>query len=273
MRCPVTGLPDDCDVFFFEVTEGGNPNLQPETSTQWNAGIVWEPARGLTLGVDYWNIEQKNIISALGPQNAALHYDKFGSRFIRGPVDPNYPNLPGPIIGFDNRLLNLGTTQTSGIDVSLAWTAPRVDWGLISMALQTTYVMQWDTQFDGVVFVSQVGTDAYGPAIPRWRSQLTLNWNNGPWGATLAQTYTAGYTDFAPGPSGEPHEVGAFAPWDLQGTYSGFRGWQFVAGIRNLFDSDPPVSNQPFFSQSGYNPQIASPLGRLFYLRATYSWH
>jgi iron complex outermembrane receptor protein len=133
--------------------------------------------------------------------------------------------------------------------------------------------MQWDTQFDGVVFVSQVGTDAYGPAIPRWRSQLTLNWNNGPWGATLAQTYTAGYTDFAPGPSGEPHEVGAFAPWDLQGTYSGFRGWKLVAGIRNLFDSDPPVSNQPFFFQSGYNPQIASPLGRLFYLRATYSWH
>ena len=271
-RCPVTGLPDDCDVFFFEITEGGNPNLQPETSTQWNAGIVWEPARGLTLGIDYWNIEQKNIISALGPQNAVLHYDKFDSRFIRGPVDPNYPNLPGPIIGFDNRLLNLGTTQTSGIDVSLAWTAPRVDWGLVSVALQATYVMQWDTQFDGVVFVSQVGTDAYGPVIPRWRSQLTLNWNNGPWGATLAQTYTAGYTDFAPGPSGEPHEVGAFAPWDLQGTYSGFSGWQFVAGIRNLFDSDPPASNQPFFFQSGYNPQIASPLGRLFYLRATYSW-
>ena len=71
---------------------------------------------------------------------------------------------------------------------------------------------------------------------------------------------------------GEPHKVGAFAPWDLQGTYSGFRGLQLVAGIRNLFDSDPPVSNQPFFFQSGYNPQIASPLGRLFYLRATYSW-
>ena len=188
-----------------------------------------------------------------------MHYDKFGSRFIRGPVDPNYPNLPGPIIGFDNRLLNLGTTQTSGIDVSLAWTAPRVDWGLISVALQATYVMQWDTQFDGVVFVSQVGTDAYGPAIPRWRSQLTLNWNNGPWGATLAQTYTAGYTDFAPGPSGEPHEVGAFAPWDLQGTYSGFRGWQLVAGIRNLFDSDPPVSNHAILLPVRLQPADCEP--------------
>ena len=62
-RCPVTGLPDDCDVFFFDVIEGGNPNLRPETSTQWNAGIVWEPARGLTLGIDYWNIEKKDVIN------------------------------------------------------------------------------------------------------------------------------------------------------------------------------------------------------------------
>ena len=273
VRCPVTGSPDDCDVFFFEVTDGGNPNLQPETSTQWNAGIVWEPVRGLLLGIDYWNIEQKDVISALGWQNAVLYYDKYGSRFTRGPVDPNYPNLPGPIIGFDNRLLNLGTTQTSGIDVSLAWTAPRLAWGVISVALQGTYVMQWDTQFDGVVYVSQLGTDAYGRAIPRWRSQFTLNWNNGPWGATLAETYTAGYTDFAPGPSGEPHQVGAFAPWDLQGSYSGFRGWQLVAGIRNLFNSDPPISNQRSFFQTGYDPLGTSPLGRLFYLRATYSWH
>ena len=54
-RWPVTEFSDNCDVFFFDVIEGGNPNLRPETSTRWNLlrGIVWEPARGLTLGVDY----------------------------------------------------------------------------------------------------------------------------------------------------------------------------------------------------------------------------
>ena len=269
-RCPVTGLPDDCDVFFFDVIEGGNPNLRPETSTQWNAGIVWEPARGLTLGVDYWNIEKKDVISALGWQNAVLYYDRYGSRFIRGPVDPNYPNLPGPIIASTTGCC-LGTTQTSGS--TFRSHGPRRAWtGVCQRRAAGTYVKQW-TRIRWRRLCVAGWHDAYGPAIPRWRSQLTLNWNNGPWGATLAQTYTAGYTDFAPGASGEPHEVGAFAPWDLQGIYSGFRGWQLVAGIRNLFDSDPPVSNHPsFFFQSGYNPQIASPLGRLFYLRATYSW-
>ena len=60
IRCPITGLPDDCDAFV-EIIDGGNPELQPETSTQWNFGVVWEPARGLSLGVDYWNIEQDNV--------------------------------------------------------------------------------------------------------------------------------------------------------------------------------------------------------------------
>ena len=74
-------------------------------------------------------LNEKNVIGALGAQNAVLYYDKFGSRLISGPVNPNYPNLPGPIIGFDNRLLNLGAGfRHSGVDGSLAWTAPRVDW-------------------------------------------------------------------------------------------------------------------------------------------------
>jgi iron complex outermembrane receptor protein len=271
IRCPITGLPDDCDAFV-EIVEGGNPQLQPETSTQWNIGVVWEPVRGLSLGVDYWNITLDNVIGFLSWQNALLFYDKYGYRFIRGPVDPATPSLPGPIVGFDDRLMNLGSTKTSGIDVSFAWNAPRQDWGTVRVALQGTYVLNWESQLDTVNYVSQLGTDAYGSAIPRWRSQFTLNWNYGPWGATLTQTYTAGYTDASPDPTGEARKVGAYAPWDVQGTYTGFKGWQLAAGIRNVFNADPPVSNQRGSFQVGYDPQVANPLGRLFYFRVTYAW-
>ena len=195
----MTGSPDDCEAFV-EVTDGGNPNLQPETSTQWNVGFVLEPITGLSFGMDYWKIEQENVIGNLTWRNALLNYDQYAGRFVRGPVDPAYPNLPGPIIGFDDTLMNVGTTKTSGIDVTFNWTAPRMDWGLVSIALQCTYVLQWEAQVGGAAYVSQLGTDAYGRAIPRWRSQFTLNWNLGPWGATLAQTYTAGYSDQSPDP-------------------------------------------------------------------------
>jgi len=271
VRCPVTGLIDDCEAFV-EVYSGGNPNLQPETSTQWNLGVVWEPMRGLSLGVDYWNIEQKGIIEPLSAENLLRYYQRFPGRITRGPVDPNYPNLPGPITAIDISPVNLGTTQTSGIDVFVNWAAPAQGWGQVRIGLQGTYVRQWETQIDGVTYVSRLGDATYGDAIPRWRSTLTLDWNLGPWGATLAQVYSGGYREPLPEPDIGTRQVGAASSWDLQGRYTGFKGWQLALGVRNLFDSDPPFRVQGDSFQIGYNPQAASPLGRLFYLNATYAW-
>ncbi len=271
IRCPVTGAVEDCRSPV-ETIGGGNPHLRPETSTQWSFGIVWEPARGLSFGVDYWNIEQQGVISALAVDNVFKYYDKFSDRVIRGPVDPAYPNLPGPIVAIDTSLLNLGTTKTSGIDVSVNWTAQRTEYGIFRAGLQGTYVRRWETQIDGVTFVSLLGDATFGAPIPRWRSALTLDWTSGHWGATLAQIYSSGYVDQNLGIDNAPRKVGSYATWDLQGRYGGFRDWQLAAGIRNLFDADPPFSNQQSTFQIGFNPQAANPLGRVFYLRAGYAF-
>jgi iron complex outermembrane receptor protein len=104
--------------------------------------------------------------------------------------------------------------------------------------------------------------------VPRWRSALSLDWMHGPWGATLSHQYSGGYTESVPG-SEVLREVDAWSSWDLQWRYTGFENWQLAAGIRNLFDADPPVSLRGNVQQTGYNPQVASPLGRTFYLRAS----
>lgn len=270
-RCPVTGLVDDC-LAFVEVFSGGNPDLQPETSTQWNFGVVWEPLKGLSFTVDYWNIEQKGIIEPLSEENLLLYYDRFAGRITRGPVDPAYPNLPGPLVSIDVSPINLGTTQTSGIDTAVSWRAPPQDWGSVRIGLQGTYVLQWETQVDGVHYVSRLGDATYGAAIPRWRSSLTLDWSLGSWGMTLAQIYSAGYSEPLREPATGTRPVGASSIWDLQGRYTGFAGWQLAIGVRNLFDADPPFSVQGQTFQVGFNPQAASPLGRAFYLNATYSF-
>ncbi|MGH6624671.1 MAG: TonB-dependent receptor plug domain-containing protein, partial [Burkholderiaceae bacterium] len=144
VRCPVTDAIDDCEAIV-NVYYGGNPDLQPETSTQWNVGFVWEPVRGLSLGADYWAIEQKGIIQMLPEEDLLRYHQRFPDRIVRGPVDPNYPNLPGPIVSIDASPLNLGTTQTSGIDVFFNWTAPAQDWGQVRVGMQGTYVRQWET--------------------------------------------------------------------------------------------------------------------------------
>ncbi len=131
---------------------------------------------------------------------------------------------------------------------------------------------QWETQIDGVTYVSRLGDATYGNAVPRWRSTLTLDWNRGPWGATLAQVYSAGYTEPLRDPDSGTRHVGSSSSWDLQGRYTGFAGWQLALGVRNLFDEEPPFSLQSTAFQAGFNPQAASPLGRAFYLNATYSY-
>jgi iron complex outermembrane receptor protein len=270
VRCPVTGLADDCQAFV-EVYSGGNPDLRPETSTQWNFGVVWEPLKGLSFAADYWNIEQKGIIEPLTQESLMLYRDRFADRITRGPVDPAYPNLPGPLVAIDVSPVNLGTTKTSGIDLAVNWQAQPRPWGNLRIGLQGTYVLQWETQIDGVTYVSRLGDATYGDAVPRWRSTVTLDWNRGPWGATLAQVYSSGYTEPLRPPAEGTRQVDSTATWDLQGRYSGFAGWQLALGVRNLLDADPPFTVQGNTFQTGFNPQVASPLGRAFYVRATYS--
>ncbi len=271
VRCPVTGLVDDC-LAFVEVFSGGNPDLQPETSTQWNVGVVWEPLKRLSLALDYWAIEQKGIIEPLSQESLMLYHDRFANRITRGPVDPNFPALPGPIVSIDVSPVNLGTTQTSGIDAALNWQAPPQPWGNVRIGLQGTYVLQWETQVDGVTYVSRLGDATYGAAVPRWRSSLTLDWGFGPWGVTLAQIYSAGYSEQLREPLVGTRAVDSSSSWDLQARYTGFAGWQIAFGVRNLFDADPPFTVQGNTFQIGFNPQVASPLGRAFYVRAGYSF-
>ncbi len=66
-RSAVTGLTTDGPSNRRSVASG-NPNLQPEESKGKSAGIVIEVPglSGLSVGVDYWEISQSNVIAASG---------------------------------------------------------------------------------------------------------------------------------------------------------------------------------------------------------------
>lgn len=272
-RCPVTDSADDCFGIVPTIV-GGNTALQPETSEQWSVGFVLEPVHGLSFGADYWSIRMDDTISFLSGVTALAYPDRFADRIQRGLVDPAYPDLPGPLTQLDLRLINLGATRTSGVDVFLTWAAPAQDWGRLQLGVQGTYVREWKTQFNGIDYVSALGDATSGlPPVPRWRTTIMLDWSCQAWGATLVYQMSTGYVENMPNPDDGTRNVGAAANWDLQGRYTGdgpLRGWSFAAGIQNLFDQDPPFSVTSSF-QAGFNPQVGNPLGRTFYVRASYS--
>jgi iron complex outermembrane receptor protein len=281
VRCPRTGLPSDCNAAF-PVTNQGNPNLEPEKSEQFNAGVVWGPLAQLSFTVDYWKINKSGFIGTLQPAIIFNQFDRYEpTNIIRGQPDPNFPDLPGPITSILVNKQNLGNLHTSGVDVSAKWLGRATPVGALSFGLDGTYVLTWDGQYNGITYTSALGRNAValgtpGP-VPRWKHYATLNWQYGPWGATLAQTYQSGYVDANVSGSGTalpvpPRRVGRYDIWDLQGRYAGFQNATIVLGVKNLMDRAPPFSNQQFTRQVGYDPAYADPRGRVFYAQLTFAF-
>src|SRR5215472_10492976 len=61
----------------------GNPALHPETAYEWTYGAVYSPKwiKGLTLSADWWHIDMRDIVTAIGAQTIILE------------------NPPGPLTG------------------------------------------------------------------------------------------------------------------------------------------------------------------------------
>ena len=265
IRCPVTGSIGDCNLQFNSL-RGGNPALTPEKSKQYNAGVVWEPVQQVSIGVDYFNVKITDVISSITADTIFANFSQFQGQIIRGPVDPSFPNLPGPIAFVVENTLNAGKLEVSGYDVDLQYRQP-TQWGRFTARMTGTYLEHnKQTDLASGALVELVGLSAAPQgAITRWRHYATLGWDYGPWNATVAQTYQTGYTEFGGlDPSGL-RRVGSYEFYDLSGTYTGFKNLKLSAGVRNVFDRAPPVSVGTGTFQAGYDASYGDPRGRLFY--------
>ena len=275
LRCPTTNDTPDC-LTQFGVIFGGNTQLKPEESFQVNAGFVIEPVRGLSLSLDWFKVNIYQGISN-GPSPEVILDDlaQFGNLVTRGPVQPAFPTLPGPIINIDQRYINLGTLKLTGIDGELKFVFPKLDWGQLMFTGNGTYFIKYDVQqLDGSFagFVSQQAGSATSGVTPRFKSYLQLNWQLGPWGATLGNTYQSGYGDVGTDINDEPRRVGSLSLWDLNLTYSGFKNMVLTLGARNLLDTNPPLTNQQTTFQGGYDPTYYDARARFVYGQIAYTF-
>jgi iron complex outermembrane receptor protein len=158
---------------------------------------------------------------------------------------------------------------TSGIDVELNWLSPRTSLGRFSAKMNGTYILAWRQQLDGVSYTSFLGTNVNGLSVPRWRSYLSLGWEEQSWNVTLAQAYQRSYVDAFPDGEGRQRTVPSYINWDLNLRWRSVSA-TLTAGVRNLFDRAPPLTNQGNWFQAGYDPRYADPRGRFLY--ATASW-
>jgi iron complex outermembrane receptor protein len=76
-------------------------------------------------------------------------------------------------------------------------------------------------------------------------------------------------------PANYDPDVKAYSIFHASVTYTGFKNLTLTAGIKNLFDKDPPFAIT-YDSNSGagssWEPRVADPRGRSFTLLANYKF-
>nr|WP_297524472.1 TonB-dependent receptor [uncultured Roseateles sp.] len=275
LLCPDGQSGNQCEAQF-QVLNAGNKNLRPEKSKTATLGFVVEPAANLSVGVDFWWVHLKDTIGSI-PQFALFNnygtYPALQQYFHFGPGNTLSiaSNCPGDECGYvDQTLLNLGKVRTNGLDLSAQYRLNSAI-GQFDFALNSTYVAKYEFQdFKDGYWVRNVGNYGESGPIFRWQHNLTTNWRYQDFGAGVTMRYKSGYADFDPTTHAR---VPSYTTFDLFGSWAPRKDLSLVLGVRNLFDRDPPFSNQEdLFQGGGWDSRYADPTGRAYYVRATYSF-
>ncbi|MFS2006699.1 TonB-dependent receptor plug domain-containing protein [Duganella sp. CT11-25] len=252
---------------------GSNASLTPEKSKGFTFGTVIEPVKNAMISLDYWNIRMTNMLANLPEQVYFLDPVKYASYFVR--------NADGTINYINNTTMNLGGQKAAGVDVSGSYAFPRTSYGDFKVSIDGTYLTQFDNQlYDGSPFVSNIGqfglasngtTSSFPIITYRWKHTAKINWAQGNWNMQLTQNYNSKYTDQNLVAKQYWRNINSYKVWNWTTTYNGFKNMQITAGVTNLFNVNPPVTNSSLYS-FGYLSSAASAIGRAYNVRATYTF-
>jgi len=168
------------------VWEGGNPNLIPETTDAYSAGIVWTPKflPGFTTTIDVYELYTTHLI---------LGADSFAQVLLTtGVVDPDGCGLgvnpgSGPALGvtrdatgnvdcIDSGFGNAGKRHVRGLDVTAVYEIPTERWGKFTFSGGYNHFFTWKAQPGTGPFISFLGNYNNGtlPLAPG-----AIPWNKG----------------------------------------------------------------------------------------------
>ena len=244
---------------------GGNKNLTPEKAKNFTFGLAFEPTRALTLTVDYWNIHITDSIGVLPETTIFGNPTKYANLFVR--------NADGSLAYVIDTNQNLGDTKTDGIDVTGTWRLPETSVGKFVVGFDGTYVNSYEYQNEkGGAFTQNVGTYADNGPVFRWKHNLTFQWIKDAWSVSLTERFLSGYHDQNNVAPQFMHDVSPYSLWNVTTTYTGFKHWTLIGGVKNIFNTNPPFTNQGTVFAQGYDPRFTDPVGRALYLRGTYKF-
>ena len=279
---------------------GSNPDVQPERSRSWTAGLEFTPSSvpGLSLGLNHYSIRFSDRIALPAPSITVVGNPAYDSIVTRDPDDdlvrrliggaqvatdlsgPGFTNghaTPADVsVIVDGRYNNTAETRTKGFDfnVSYGFSAGK---NQLLLAANANYILSYTDQLRPTSIPVKTLDTPYGPLDFRARAQA--GWSRGPWSANLFLNHADGYRDRR---GGRDLPVGSFTTVDFGLAYdagqNGGPGWlrrtRIALHIENLLDTAPPrlLPDPGSTVGIGYDPVNASGRGRFVSMQLRRTW-
>ncbi|KAF1725085.1 TonB-dependent receptor [Pseudoxanthomonas japonensis] len=289
LRCISAGDNPDCEGYDFSMMtiSRGDAALEEETGKSWGIGFVWDVTDGMSVNVDYWNIELDGAIDLLEADNVLadeagcrtglrLDGSPFGfaadsgycqtilSRVTRV-ADPGDPNgrvtqvLSGPI--------NQSYLRVAGIDAGFRWRMPTDRFGRFTFGLDWSHTLASERQLYAGDPVDRDWRDDPENLDFRSKAKASVSWRGGDWSANLSSTRYGSL----PKLDSEAGRTGVHFLWNANLGKQITDKAKVTFYVNNLFNNlhpeDETNGDFPFFYDA-YNP-----IGREVAVQFEYTFH
>lgn len=233
------------------VNRTSDPDLKPEESESYTAGLVYSPSYvdGMSVTLDYWRFKVTNAIARLDTQaglNSCFAGDTSACETFQITPDGDLDNLT-------NALTNVGYQDTSGVDFNLAYNFEGLglDWKISN---DTTYLLNFEQDNEDYTDTIDGNFGAYA----KIRNNFSISAGQDSWSVMYFNRYIDEMTDLALGT-----DVDSILYHNISGTYHINDMATVSLGVKNFTDEEPSrVSNG---SDGGTVPEVYDTIGRTIY--------
>jgi outer membrane receptor protein involved in Fe transport len=261
-----------------------NPNLKPETGKVKTAGFVYEPSylSGFSAEVDYWDYHVDGLITTLNSNYTAAQCVATGSPTFCNLITrygANTGTNAGVVQVIVNPSFNLGSLDTSGVDISLKYSLKNTPFGAFNVELDWTHTNNYtNTPAPGAAPQEIAGT--YSQQFGNYtknRALMLIGWKWMGADALITERYIGslvipnpsrnGFT--ATGEPYPPYPIGGLVYTDLTLGYSLPTHTHLQVGVRNLSDKQPPIFYLNNVTNANTDVETYDTLGRNWWVGFT----
>lgn len=258
----------------------GNRDLEVETSRSATVGFVWSPTANFDIAIDYYSIRVMNQVQTQDRELLRITEAdcRLGMTDTGAPVDVTSPTCAdaitrvirdgsGDIVSVHFGPINIASERTSGIDLTVHYRLQTANAGDFRFSGHYNWTHRHTRQlFPGDPTEDMLDVSFSDTTLPRTKGNVGVDWNRGPWGASLFGNYVgrvANYANDAWTPSS--WRFNASARYDVSDHF------RVALTVDNLFDQMPPKdptwANYPYYDTSWFDS-----FGRSFFLQLTYKF-